>query len=100
MTTCITSLALKKQLHFDSAFSVLLYTILLCIINHTFTARGDMSRRKYSSARVWPAKVPQFPWNTTHFFFVMCSKSFPFDGRLKTVLKYLATALLMDLSQK
>ncbi len=35
-----------KQLHFDSKFSVLLYTILLCIINYTFTARGVMSRRQ------------------------------------------------------
>ncbi len=32
---------LKKQLHFDSTFSVLLYTIL-CIINYTFTARCVM----------------------------------------------------------
>ncbi len=55
--TCIKSLVVRKHLHFDSTFSVLLY-ILLCIINYTFTARGVMSRRQYSSRWAWPARFP------------------------------------------
>ncbi len=77
------------------------YTLCYCISlqNYTFTARGVMSRRKYSRRKSVTRKVPQLSWYTTHFIFVMCTV-ISFDGRLKTVLKYLSTALLIGLSQK